>query len=368
MTSPVSTIELTKELIAFRSSHAHRDRLWAVVEFVEHYFSGSGLFIERYACNDIPSILVHNGNKTPKVLFSGHLDVIEASESQFTAHSDGERLYGRGALDMKSGVAVMLELMRERGALQTDLALLLTGDEEIGGFNGTKYVLGQGLGAQVAVIPDGGYAPQRIVEKAKGIIWLELSAEGSAAHGSRPWEGVCAIEVLVEAIARVKQLFPVSRSELTAPNRWHATCTVGTIQGGQATNQVATSAHATVDIRYTEAERPEELIKLVQSVLPERAHLQVKASEPMTFVDRSHPLIQPYHELMRREGIAAEYGADHGSSDARFFSARSIPALICQPLGANAHGPNEWVDLASVKLYKRLLGQYLDVVTPGVMA
>lgn len=355
-----SVLDLTKELISFRSSHQHRDTIWSVTDFVERYFKDTPLTIERFVSKEIPSILITKGTKTPRILLCGHLDVIDGTSDQFNAREDGGKLFGRGAIDMKSGNAVLMELMREHASTPHDVGLLLTGDEEVGGFDGVNHVLAQGIHPSIAIIPDGGYAPNRIVEKAKGILWLELEARGRSAHGSRPWEGHSAIEILMTTLHDIKKLFMPSADH--PAHRWITTCNIGKIQGGHTTNQVATEASASLDIRYTEDMRPDDIIRMVQSLLPEGVIVHVRFNEPMTLVDHAHPLVSAYEHIVTSHGLTVEKALDHGSSDARFFSAHGIPSLICQPLGGNMHAPGEWVDIQSVETYKELLRKYLDLV------
>lgn len=357
---PSSVINLTKELISFRSSHAHRDKIWSITDFVEEYFKDTPLTIERFSSKEIPSILITKNTRTPRILLCGHLDVIDGTDDQFNAYEEGGKLFGRGSIDMKSGNAVLMELMHEHATTSHDIGLLLTGDEEVGGFDGVKHVLAQGVHPAIAVIPDGGYAPHRIVEKAKGILWLELEARGRSAHGSRPWEGQSAIETLMITLQEIKKLFTPSADH--PADHWITTCNIGKIQGGHTTNQVATEASASLDIRYTEDVRPEDLIRMVQSLLPENIIVHIRFNEPMTLVDHDNPLVFAYKHVVTKNGLAVEKALDHGSSDARFFSARGVPSLICQPLGGNAHGPGEWADIKSIKTYKELLTNYLDLV------
>jgi succinyl-diaminopimelate desuccinylase len=158
------------------------------------------------------------------------LMLVDGEDSQFEPKKQGDKLVGRGALDMKSGVAVMMALMRQSEQKKWNLGLMLVGDEEIGGFDGTGYLTMLGFGGDIVIIPDGGLAVHRIIEKEKGVLRLVLHAKGEPAHGSAPWKGSSAIHVLAEAITTVHDAFvPLDQHP---EDHWVTTCNVGLIEGG----------------------------------------------------------------------------------------------------------------------------------------
>ena len=150
-------------------------------------------------------------HKKPTVLLSGHIDVVPGAEELFTLQQDHQNYYGRGVLDMKGSIAVFLSIIDElKGKLdQFDLGLLITSDEEIGGFNGTQVVLEHGYLPKVSILPDGG-ADWQIQTSAKGVFQLKINTTGQAAHGSQPWNGDNANLKLIRVIHEIHGLFPTN--------------------------------------------------------------------------------------------------------------------------------------------------------------
>lgn len=354
-------VNLTEELIRIRSTHANPEQILHARNVAANYFDDTGLLIEPHIYGGIPSLTITKHTKTPKVFLCGHLDVVDGDDEQFIPRHDGERLYGRGAIDMKSGVAVMMALMKDLARASHDVGLMLVGDEEIGGMHGVKVLLEQGYRPQVAIIPDGGLAVHRIVEKEKGVIWIRLEATGAAAHGSRPWEGINAIERLMEALKKMKALFADAHTN-HPDDHWVSTINIGHIEGGQSVNKVPSTASATCDIRYTEHSNPNLLIEDIKNSLPEHVTLEIKFFEPMTNVDLQHPLVKTFFDVVNQHGRTPEVSHGHGSSDGRFFSAHNIPVLISQPDGANHHAKDEWVHIQSIKEYYDVVHEYIDRV------
>jgi succinyl-diaminopimelate desuccinylase len=353
-------LRLTEDLMRFRSTADRPDDLRACCDFVADFFADSGLTVERFEHAGVPSIIVTKGTKTPKIFLCGHLDVVPGDEEQFIPRRDGDKLYGRGSLDMKSGDAVMMLLTKDLAATKHDVGLMLTGDEEQGGFNGVGALLPQGYGCTVAVIPDGGKAVHRIVEKAKGILHVELQADGTASHSSAPWNGKNAISKLVRAVQAVETLFVPLAAH---PNdHWVTTCNVGMISGGTAVNQIPAAATAVCDIRYTEHDDPQDILTRIAAILPEGVRAQERSNEPQCLVAPDHLMLQIFSDCIREYGRTPVSGLDHGATDGRFFSARGIPVIISQPDGDNHHAKNEWVSIPAIGLYYDVVRKFIERV------
>ena len=180
MYNEIEVVNLIKDLISFRSTADRVVELNKCATFTEHFFAGTNLEINRYEHNNVPSVVITKNSRTPKIFLAGHFDVVEGNDNQFKPFVDEARLYGRGSLDMKSGLGVLMFIMKELAETNDDVGLMITGDEEIGGMNGTKFLLEQGYRSQVVVLPDGGMNPQTIISKEKGFY-----ASSSALSGCR---------------------------------------------------------------------------------------------------------------------------------------------------------------------------------------
>ncbi len=360
MSTQEQLLQTTKDLMAFHTTEDRPDQLNACADYIAGFFAGTGLKIERFEFEGVPSVVVTKGTKTPKIFLSGHFDVVPGEDELFIPRVEGNKLYGRGAMDMKSGDAAMMHLMRDLATTEHSVGLMLTGDEEVGGFNGTAKLLEAGYVSQVAIIPDGGEAAHDVMRGQKGILRVILTARGVNAHGSTPWLGENAIERLSAILPRIQDQF-LSLSK-HPEDHWVTTLNVGRIQGGVATNQVPDIATAHLDIRFPETDSPKEIEARIRSVLTEGIEVECSVMGSPVSVDVEHPLARPFLEAIRERGREPNWGVDHGASDGRFFADHGALVLMSQPDGANLHAPGEWAHIPSIKYYYDVLKVYVDAV------
>ncbi|MBI5654695.1 M20/M25/M40 family metallo-hydrolase [Candidatus Uhrbacteria bacterium] len=346
-------------MIKFRTTLNRPSELSHCFDYVERYFKGTNLKVKRFVHNGVNSIVVTHGEKIPKVFLAGHLDVVDGEDHQFKPYEKSGRIYGRGALDMKSGIAVLMAIMKERAKMSASVGLMLTGDEEIGGFDGTKFLIDNGYSASAVILPDGGKAPNKIVQKEKGAMWLKLTAKGKAAHGSVPWLGDNAIVKLTEAVTAVLSCFTPHEDH---PNdHWISTCNIGHIEGGSANNRVAEYASAVCDIRFTEKDEPKKIVEMIKGKIEKDIKIEQLLNEPLVYVNSEHAVVKAYQQAMRINGLKPQFALDYGSSDARFFTSLGIPVILSQPKGEGHHGKNEWVDIDSIEIYTNVVKTFLEI-------
>jgi len=353
-------IQLSTDLIRFESTKENTPEIRKCVDFVKTYFAGLGLVIKEIERKNKPSLLISfEETLNPQVLMIGHLDVIEANPEQFKAVEREGKLFGRGTYDMKLQNAVCMVLMKklaEKGD-NRDLMLALTTDEEIGGKNGAQFLMEQGLRAEIAFAPDAG-EDMRIITKQKGILHLKIKFSGKACHGSRVWKGVNAIDKAVEAIPKIKALFP----DTTPDNRWMATCNVGVIHGGDATNKVADWCEVAFDIRYTRATTREIILSNIKSITDGDISI-ISEGVPLETPD-DNPWIQRFRDCSAEIlGKPLEIEGSHGASDLRHLADQGILGFLCHVPGDGAHGPEEYVEIDKIDPFYRILDLWVNKYT-----
>ena len=342
----------------FRSTSDRPEELAKCFDFVEKYLLEAGIKSKRFVFNNKLSLFVGHVAK-PAVLLCGHLDVVEGRDEQFNPRLEGDKLIGRGSLDMKSGDAVLIEYTKNNFKTNENFGLLLTGDEEIGGINGVGSLVERGYGAtEAVVIPDGGQSHLNLVVKEKGVLQLAVIAHGKAAHGSRPWDGVNAIGLLNNFLPKFENFFTPHNEH--PDGHWVTTCNVGKIEGGLAINQVSDLATAHCDIRYTERDQPEKIIERAKSICPPEILIEVMFNEPMFLADPESPTLKHYRAAIKSvTRNNAKIIFSHGSSDARFFTVNNVPVIISQPTGEGLHGPDEWVSVKAIEEYYKILEDFM---------
>jgi succinyl-diaminopimelate desuccinylase len=337
-------INLTQDLIRFKTVRSQPDEIQRCVSFIEDYLKKCGANYRRLDHNNIPSIIVMPTNNFAPVVLMSHVDVVDASDDLFVPRLKDNALYGRGSIDDKYAVALSLVLVKKylqqlhaKGKNQDDLpfGVLITADEEIGGINGAREALQQ-IKAEFCIALDGG-SLKKIVVKEKGIIRLKLTASGKTAHGARPWLGENAIENLIDDYQVLKKYFA-----LNAPDFWQRTLNFSRIKGGNATNQVPDTAEALFDIRYTENDDMEKIFLEIQGKI--KGELVVERKEPLFEGGDS-----PYLDLLLEIAKGIEVGFEHGASDARFLSAYGIKGIVWGADGdMSQHSDDEHVNIESV--------------------
>jgi succinyl-diaminopimelate desuccinylase len=244
-----------------------------------------------------------------------------------------------------------LQKARKEGREQGDLPLgiLVTGDEEAGGHKGAKEAL-KTIRTDFCIALDGGNV-RKIVTKEKGVLRLKLISRGKAAHGSRPWLGENAIEKLFEDYQSIKGFF---RDE--DPEHWHKTINFSIIHSGKSANQVPDLAEAVFDVRYTEKDDVDDLVKQIKGKI--KGELSVEMKEPLFVGGES-----PYLDLLLEIAKGTTLGFEHGASDARFLQEHGMPGMVWGPDGdLSAHAYDEHVNLDSLYEVYRNLDRFLDRV------
>jgi succinyl-diaminopimelate desuccinylase len=351
-----SVVDLTKDLIRFRSMHSRPDEIQKCMVFVENYLTRHGVGYRRIEENGVPTLLVLRPDGSAPVLLMSHIDVVDAPDELFEPRVENGQLFGRGSIDDKYAAALSLVLAVEQlqklkacGKSQADLpcGLLISGDEEIGGHDGARAALSH-LKAEFAIALDGGNL-RKIVVKEKAILRLKLIGRGKTAHGARPWLGENAIENLIADYFRIKRHF-----ELTAPDHWHRTLNFSRIQAGKAANQVPDYAEALFDIRYTENDDMDAVVDAIRREI--KGEVEVVEREPL-FQGGS----TPYLDRLLAAAGTPEIGCEHGASDARFLSEFGIPGIVWGADGDNsAHSVDEHLNIDSLLALHRILDEFLS--------
>lgn len=351
---------LAKKLINFKTTSNNIKELNRCIDFIKSYLP-KNLIIKKYIKNKKPSLVItFSKTKKPELFLACHIDVVPAAESLFIPKIKGNRLYARGGYDDKGSAAALLCLMRDYAiqGKKPSFGLIMTSDEETGGENGIGFLLKKGYKSNFAIIPDGG-KNFNIVIKQKGILGINLIAKGKSAHGSKPWKGDNAIEKLMKAYLEIKKVFP----KTTPKNRWKATLNLGRTKGGDVANKVPDYAEAELNIRYTEKESPEKIVKKIKNKIKKIKGIKIKLckyKKPLV-VNKNNIYITKLKKALEEslsKKLKFEY--EHGASDASFFSEAKIPAVLVMPIGEDAHSKNEYINLKSLHKFYEAIKFFID--------
>src|SRR5215211_3123277 len=290
------------------------------------------------------------------LMLNAHMDVVGAGgmAEPWTPRSDGTRLYGRGAYDMKASLAAIMLAGREaaRLDLRGDVIVTAVADEEFASIGVQDVIRRMRADAAIVTEPTG----LDLCVAHKGFVWLEVETYGVASHGSLPEEGVDAIAKMGPVLTGLGNLDRELRSRpghaMLGPSSIHASL----IRGGQELSTYPDRCLLSIERRTI----PGETIGVVEgqvAAILDRAATADPAfqAEQRTLLVRDPfgvNLDQPIVDVARRHlarviGREPEIVGAGGWMDSAFLAAAGIPTVIFGPDGEGAHADVEWVDLVS---------------------
>lgn len=313
--------------------------------------------IERFEHNGYKSALIYNTPKRPKkfkIILNGHLDIIPGKEEQYKPKTENGRMYGVGAMDMKASVASHITVFKEIAKkLDYPLGLQLVTEEELGGFDGTKYQIDQGVRTDFAIV---GETTQFTIEnETKGVFWLKISCKGKAAHGAYPWKGENALEKMNHFLVELEKRFPSPKKK-----EWKTTVNLARIETPNLTfNKIPDYCEAWFDIRYIPQDS-DSIVNSIKELLPKSFKLDIVLKEPAQFVEKDNEYIKILQQITKKViKKNAPLMQAMGSSDARHFTRVKCDAVEFGPLGGGMGSDSEWIDIKSLEDYNQILKDFL---------
>jgi acetylornithine deacetylase len=300
----------------------------------------------------------------PTLMLYAHLDTVgvEGMPDPFLPRLEGGRMYGRGTVDMKGGLAACLAAVGAVGPLAGDLLLACVADEEEASLGMEEVLRHHTADAAVVTEP----TALEMVVAHNGFCWLEVETRGRAAHGSLHAEGIDANLHMGRVLARLDglraELLARPPHPLTGPPSLHA----ATLHGGSGWSTYADRCTLRLERRTIPGETAEQAAGEVQAVLDALA-----AADPTFHATLQSVLARPSWEAAPdspiRRAVASAAAAVLGSAprqtgagywmDTALLGAAGIDAVVIGAVGGGAHTPEEWADLDSVhRLAEVLVG------------
>jgi succinyl-diaminopimelate desuccinylase len=341
--------ERTLELVNIPSESLHEAEVRAhLLSLVPDAFPA------EYAAEDAFVFARPRRDGFPLVLLVGHYDTVPAQGNLPGRIEDGA-VHGCGATDMKGGVAVALEAVRDLALREPgpyDVALLLFGKEE--------------LPAQFSPLPDL-FERSQLAPAADLAILLEptdltiqagclgnmnarLTFSGVSGHSARPWTAENAIENAIEGLAPIAAL--ARREAVVGGLPFYEVVSITQLEAGIASNVIPDRAVATLNFRYAPDRTPESAAAYLRSLAPEGAELELTGDSPPAAVVTDTPLVRAL-----REAGDLRFEPKQAWTNVADFTTRGIDAVNFGPGGTRyAHRRDELVEIdALVSSYETLL-------------
>ena len=292
-------------------------------------------------------------------MLSGHVDVVGVdgmTHAPFDGDVRDERLYGRGAADMKGGVAALCAAAWRASldGIAGEIVVALTADEEYESV-GTRAMLERGVRADAAIVGE----PTRleIMPAHRGFVWIEVVVTGRAAHGSR-WElGVDAIRHAGLLLAELDRLDADELSQRTHPLLGRASLHASTIEGGSGMSTYPDRCVLRLERRTLPGETAEHALAEVRracaAVRARRSEFAAEVSLLMaqgpSDVTADSPIVRALEDALLERNEEVRVAGMSAWTDAALLNAAGIPAICFGPGDISlAHAAEEYIPLAEI--------------------
>jgi len=339
----------------------------AVAELLAGVLSDWGFRVDLHdALPGRPNVVARVGKAGGRTLmFNGHLDVVGVegmTHAPWDATQWGDRIYGRGSSDMKSGVAAMCAAAaRVAGEIDGEVIVAAVADEEYESA-GTRSLIERGIRADAAIVTEP--TTLSIMPAHLGFVWIDVTTHGRAAHGSR-WDlGVDAIRhaglVLSELDRFDAEELPKRRHTLLGRPSVHASM----ISGGTGMSTYPDKCTIQIERRTIPGESPERVRQEIESVCERAGHKRddFRADVKVTFaqepsdVEVAAPIVAALEGALRESDEEVRIQGMTAWTDAALLNAAGIPAICFGPgdIGL-AHAAEEYVIVSEIERATRVL-------------
>lgn len=369
----------------------------AAVTAIAEDFLGKipGVTLHRYV-SEAPVVnlvaVLDGGLPGPRTILSGHTDTYPVGDPRtWTFEPLGGEIadgfiHGRGAADMKGGVAVLMEIVSDWSARRPfagSLVLALAGDEERMGELGTQWLIDHAPeihGDGVLVADVGGPAVVRLGEK--GMLWLDIRAKGKQAHSAHVYAGINAADRLVDALVALREVEklaptpPDDAREVMAAARAsgepealretmeRVTVSPGLVGAGTSPNLVPASAAASVDIRIPLGLSTAEVEAEIAARLDGREGVTwtiTRRYEPSWTASTTKLAVASLAGARKICGDATLFDSRIGGSDARLWRRGGYPCVVVGLTPRNLGAPDEACSIDELAelhaVYDAILGE-----------
>jgi acetylornithine deacetylase/succinyl-diaminopimelate desuccinylase family protein len=335
-------------------------------DYLEGWFRSLGVVVERQVVSPGRDNLIARyesprGRRT--LLFDAHQDTVPTDGmtiDPFSPELKGGRLYGRGACDIKGGMAAMLtafaRLVRERPAESASVIMACTVDEEFTHTGSSRLADGRHE-ADLAIVAEPTLL--KIVDRHKGAVRWKIRTRGVACHASTPKLGENAIYAMARVVSALEEYAGVLAGSTPEPGLGPPSLSVGRIEGGVSVNVVPDWCEVEIDRRVIPGERAADCPGRVRAFLKERLgdlarvdFLPPWVNMPPLVAGGAEPFLPGLRSAIERVGgrapevVGVPYGTDAGP-----LGESGLPCVVFGPGDiAQAHTKDEWVELDQVRL------------------
>ena len=362
-------VELTRVLTTINSSNPDLSEAagageTAIANYINAWLQHRGMeahWVEAQSGRSSIVGVLRGSGGGKNLMINGHIDTVSLSTytsgDPLIGKLEGDRIFGRGCLDMKAGVAAGMAAMARVSSCGTrpsgDVILAAVADEE-NLSKGTEAVLDAGWRADAALVTEP--TLQDIVTSHKGFVWFEIDVLGVAAHGSLPGEGVDAI--LLAGYLQTA-LLDYANTMPSDPRLGQASLHGGRINGGEEPSSYPVMCTLTVEFRTVPSQSPESiaadlenLLSRIASKVPQFRYNapRITFSRPPSGLADENSFVQSFTSSVSKTlGEAPSPAGRAFWCDAGLLNQAGIPSIVYGPKGEGLHAKEEWVSASSIR-------------------
>jgi len=346
-----SILETARDLIRI-PSRSGEERICAeyIHSRLNEMYSSYNIALLNRPFEHRPQVVMYDDNNyDTKIILNGHIDTVPEgnlemwSVDPFSAVIRDGMLYGRGAVDMKSNLALMMHIPR---ILPANIALTFAVGEERAE-QGSKYILDYLKGkikARYAIVLEP--TSLKVCYAQQGALWLKVKVRGKSVHASMPEYGI-------NAIAEASRIIEVLKNYTLYSDECRAKCSVTMIQGGIKENVIPDDCILYIDRRFTPRESRDNVINEIRSLL-DSLHIdysiEVIGERNSVSISRDSYIARALYNSCRSLGLDTSYECFPASTDNEYFTAEGIEGVVW---GAGslqyAHAADEHISIEELR-------------------
>lgn len=373
-------LQIIRDLVKIPSHWAQEKREIPIANHLKSLFESEGIDVYLQKVVDGRSNVIATLKGTgegPSLMFNGHIDTVPpfGMDRPFDAIVQGNKLYGRGSVDMKSGVGTMayaLIILKRLGVkLKGDVIFAGVIDEDAAGSAGSRYIVEHGPLTDYAIVTE----PTKFepVTAHKGMDDFEIIFKGKSVHSSVPEKGINAIYAAADFVNKIEKNLIPRYNEIKHPLVGSPTINVGLIQGSAQANKpflmgesetfsgiVPDVCHVYLDVRWTPNQTIEQVKRDIENIAQEVAHIRPKVDIKIKYIPRPRPAmeINPNNELVTvvqnnikkvTGNLPSVKGETFWADSGLLYGLANIPTLMFGPgdIGV-AHTDHEFIEIDSL--------------------
>lgn len=358
----METEELAEELISFETVTPVEEP--EVFEFLRMYLADHGVESEIHDINGVKNLTAETGDGEVSICLNGHVDVVppgkgwEVTRPFVPLVKDG-KIYGRGAADMKTGAAALINAfldLHEDDDFEGSATLMIVGDEEIGGENGSKALVeryyANGEGFDYALV--GEPTDMNIQVGTRGAAWFNVYLKGEEFHASRAEKGYNVLRDLPDVMNALKDTeLEDGHEDLPEPS-----LEVTSVETNDTYNSIPSWVKIGLDVRYLPSHTIEEIKDEISRALDQtnadyEVELEIDHGGAYMLDDElfKHTATDAVTDV---RGEAPDHITEGGGSDGRFFANKETPFI---DLGVNqepGHAEDEYCNADSLEKLREM--------------